>query len=60
MNVPRPGARGSAFQEAVLMGLTALRAYKMRAALTILGVVMGIMSVTGMCCFVVMATSTDY
>jgi putative ABC transport system permease protein len=30
------------------MGLGALRAYKMRAALTILGVVMGIMTVTGM------------
>ena len=39
---------GSAFGEAVLMGLAALRAYKMRAALTILGVVMGIMTVTGM------------
>ena len=48
MNVPGAGARGSAFQEAVLMGLAALRAYKMRAALTILGVVMGIMTVTGM------------
>jgi putative ABC transport system permease protein len=30
------------------MGFAALRAYKMRAALTILGVVMGIMTVTGM------------
>jgi putative ABC transport system permease protein len=35
-------------REAVIMGLAALRAYKMRAALTILGVVMGIMTVTGM------------
>ena len=34
--------------EAVQMGLSALRAYKMRASLTILGVVMGIMTVTGM------------
>jgi putative ABC transport system permease protein len=34
--------------EAVGMGLTAIRAYKMRAFLTILGVVMGIMTVTGM------------
>ena len=34
--------------ESVTMGLAALRAYKMRAALTILGVVMGIMTVTGM------------
>jgi putative ABC transport system permease protein len=34
--------------EAVIMGLGALRAFKMRAALTILGVVMGIMTVTGM------------
>jgi putative ABC transport system permease protein len=34
--------------EAVIIGLGALRAYKMRAALTILGVVMGIMTVTGM------------
>jgi putative ABC transport system permease protein len=33
--------------EAVGMGLSALRAYKMRAALTVLGVVMGIMTVTG-------------
>ena len=38
----------SAVREAVAMGLGALRAYKMRAALTILGVVMGIMTVTGM------------
>ena len=38
----------SSFREAVAMGLAALRAYKMRAALTILGVVMGIMTVTGM------------
>ena len=36
------------FREAVAMGLAALRAYKLRAALTILGVVMGIMTVTGM------------
>jgi putative ABC transport system permease protein len=35
-------------REAVGMGLAALRAYKMRAALTILGVVMGITTVTGM------------
>ncbi len=34
--------------EAVAMGLRAIRAYKMRAFLTILGVVMGIMTVTGM------------
>ena len=38
----------SAVREAVAMGLGALRVYKMRAALTILGVVMGIMTVTGM------------
>jgi putative ABC transport system permease protein len=37
-----------ALWEAVVMGFAALRAYKMRAALTILGVVMGIMTVTGM------------
>ncbi len=37
-----------ALWEAVGMGLAAIRAYKMRAALTILGVVMGIMTVTGM------------
>jgi putative ABC transport system permease protein len=37
-----------AMWEAVGMGLAAIRAYKMRAALTILGVVMGIMTVTGM------------
>jgi putative ABC transport system permease protein len=36
------------FREAVFMGLGAIRAYKMRAGLTILGVVMGIMTVTGM------------
>ena len=36
------------YRESILMGLGALRAYKMRAALTILGVVMGIMTVTGM------------
>ena len=35
-------------REAVFMGLGAIRAYKMRAGLTILGVVMGIMTVTGM------------
>jgi putative ABC transport system permease protein len=35
-------------REAVAMGLGAIRAYKMRASLTILGVVMGIMTVTGM------------
>jgi putative ABC transport system permease protein len=35
-------------REAVLMGLSAIRAYKMRAGLTILGVVMGITTVTGM------------
>ncbi len=34
--------------EAVAIGLTGIRAYKMRATLTILGVVMGIMTVTGM------------
>ena len=34
--------------EAVAMGLQGIRAYKMRATLTILGVVMGIMTVTGM------------
>jgi putative ABC transport system permease protein len=37
-----------AIREAVAIGLAALRAYKMRAALTVLGVVMGIMTVTGM------------
>jgi putative ABC transport system permease protein len=35
-------------REAMGMGFAALRAYKMRAALTILGVVMGITTVTGM------------
>jgi putative ABC transport system permease protein len=35
-------------REAAGMGFAALRAYKMRAALTILGVVMGITTVTGM------------
>ena len=35
-------------REAAGMGLSALRAYKLRAALTILGVVMGITTVTGM------------
>jgi putative ABC transport system permease protein len=38
----------SGMREAVGMGLSALRAYKLRASLTILGVVMGIMTVTGM------------
>ena len=38
----------SGMGEAIGMGLSALRAYKMRAGLTILGVVMGIMTVTGM------------
>jgi len=37
-----------AMREAVGMGFAALRAYKMKAALTVLGVVMGIMTVTGM------------
>jgi putative ABC transport system permease protein len=36
-----------ALWEAVGMGFAAIRAYKMRASLTILGVVMGIMTVTG-------------
>jgi putative ABC transport system permease protein len=35
-------------REAIGMGLAAIRAYKLRASLTILGVVMGIMTVTGM------------
>ena len=34
--------------EAIGIGLAAIRAYKLRAGLTILGVVMGIMTVTGM------------
>jgi putative ABC transport system permease protein len=34
--------------EAVGIGLSAIRAYKLRAGLTVLGVVMGIMTVTGM------------
>ena len=38
----------SAMWEAIGMGLAAIRAYKLRAGLTILGVVMGIMTVTGM------------
>jgi putative ABC transport system permease protein len=38
----------SGMREAVSMGLSAIRAYKMRASLTILGVVMGITTVTGM------------
>jgi putative ABC transport system permease protein len=37
-----------AMSEAVGLGLQGIRAYKMRAGLTILGVVMGIMTVTGM------------
>jgi putative ABC transport system permease protein len=37
-----------AISEAVSLGFQAIRAYKMRAGLTILGVVMGIMTVTGM------------
>jgi putative ABC transport system permease protein len=37
-----------AMREAVGMGLAAIKAYKLRASLTILGVVMGIMTVTGM------------
>jgi len=37
-----------AMREAVGMGLDAIRAYKMRSSLTILGVVMGIMTVIGM------------
>src|SRR3989441_9946822 len=37
-----------AMGEAVNMGLAAIKAYKLRAGLTILGVVMGIMTVTGM------------
>ena len=35
-------------REAVGMGLAAIQAYKLRAGLTILGVVMGITTVTGM------------
>jgi putative ABC transport system permease protein len=38
----------SGVREAVGMGLSAIVAYKLRAGLTILGVVMGIMTVTGM------------
>jgi putative ABC transport system permease protein len=37
-----------AMREAVSLGFAAIRAYKMRAGLTILGVVMGIMTVIGM------------
>jgi len=37
-----------AMREAVGLGLAAVRAYKLRAGLTILGVVMGVMTVTGM------------
>ena len=40
--------RALAMREAVGMGLAGIRAYKLRATLTILGVVMGIMTVTGM------------
>jgi putative ABC transport system permease protein len=40
--------RLTGIREAVIMGLAAIRAYKMRAGLTILGVVMGITTVTGM------------
>jgi len=43
----RRGVRAFAVREAVVMGLEGIRAYKLRAALTILGVVMGIMTVTG-------------
>ncbi|HET7746074.1 MAG TPA: ABC transporter permease [Vicinamibacteria bacterium] len=49
---PRPSDRPrfpfSATLEAISLGLSAIRAYKLRAGLTILGVVMGIMTVTGM------------
>jgi putative ABC transport system permease protein len=38
----------SGVREAIGMGLSAIVAYKLRAGLTILGVVMGIMTVTGM------------
>ena len=44
----RAGPMLFGMREAVGMGLAAIRAYKMRAGLTILGVVMGIMTVTGM------------
>jgi putative ABC transport system permease protein len=44
----RRSSRLFQLREAVLMGLAGIRAYKLRAALTILGVVMGIMTVTGM------------
>ena len=37
-----------AMSEAVVLGFAAIRAYKLRAGLTILGVVMGIMTVIGM------------
>jgi putative ABC transport system permease protein len=37
-----------AIREAIALGLSAIAAYKMRAGLTILGVVMGIMTVIGM------------
>ena len=46
-SIPRV-AGVNAIRESIAMGLGALVAYKMRAALTILGVVMGIMTVTGM------------
>jgi putative ABC transport system permease protein len=45
-HAPRRGL--SFLWEAMRQGLLALRAYKLRAGLTILGVVMGIMTVTGM------------
>jgi putative ABC transport system permease protein len=38
----------SAAREAIDMGFSGIRAYKLRASLTILGVIMGIMTVTGM------------
>ena len=45
---PRARPCCSRMREAIGMGLAAIRAYKLRAGLTILGVVMGIMTVTGM------------
>jgi putative ABC transport system permease protein len=48
MSAASRGAALSGIREAISMGLSALVAYKMRAGLTILGVVMGIMTVTGM------------
>ena len=41
------------------MGLGAIRAYKLRAGLTILGVVMGIMTVTGMSSIVAGLNAVD-